>query len=633
VASNRAAKLIESNAKDNAQAMANQTARSVELFFEEFESLVFIFGSNPNVRKAAANAMYKERLIELMENIYTASDDVNALYFINKNGNLISYPVAEESDIDYSDNVIYTQTIENDDITWSLPRLDAEGKYFFTVSMPVYNTDGSRLYGVVGMDIYIDYISELLNEIKIGDTGYPILISQDLVTLTHPIKDHIGGTLPIKEIESMVNENRHEAIDYDFSDAEKFATFQTAENVGIHILVTMNRSEFGDQVKKLNSVIFGAIGIGVVISALIALLFAKTITKGTKVVLTNMEKIKSGDLTVKIDVKSNDEIGAIGDYLQDTIDGVAGLIRNVQTVSEELSDSAQNLAASAEETSASADEVARTVDEIAHGATEQAGDAEAGAVVAKDLSTKFQELSDNTNILLSSTQEVISANQEGVKAIDGLKDKTVLSNKANADIEGIINELNYKTQSISTILNAISSIADQTNLLALNASIEAARAGEHGRGFAVVADEIRKLAEESSKSAEEIRDIVVNIQTDSNATVESMNDLKLIAKDQSKAVELVNNAFSTISTSVDHITLNIDTISTSVNDLEDDKNAIVSSIDNISAVSEETAASSEEVTATIQQQNMAVEEVARAADTLNEISMHLKTELSKFKLD
>ncbi len=141
------------------------------------------------------------------------------------------------------------------------------------------------------------------------------------------------------------------------------------------------------------------------------------------------------------------------------------------------------------------------------------------------------------------------------------------------------------------------------------------------------------MAEESSKSAEEIRDIVVNIQTDSNATVESMNDLKLIAKDQSKAVELVNNAFSTISTSVDHITLNIDTISTSVNDLEDDKNAIVSSIDNISAVSEETAASSEEVTATIQQQNMAVEEVARAADTLNEISMHLKTELSKFKLD
>lgn len=631
--SRRAAKIIEDNAKDSATALAVQTARNVEMFFQEYEDLVYIFGSNPNVRKAAANAMFKERLIELMENIYTSSDDVVALYYINKNGSKISYPIEEEKDEDFTQVPTYVETIERDDLTWSSPQVDEDGHYYFTISMPAYNEDRSRLYGVVAMDIQITYINELLNTTTIGETGHPVLVSNDFEIMTHMNEELVGTQVAVDEIIDMISTAGTEAVDYTYEKEDKFAVYGTAKNTNLHVLVTMDTSEFGKQVSELKFAVVMMIFIAVLVSVVLVSIFARTISNGTSKVMKSMERIKNGDLTTKVQVKSNDEIGAIGAYLTSTVEGIAALIKNVQVVSDELAVSAQNLAATAEETSASADEVTRTIDEIAQGATDQAGDAEEGAEVARALSVQFQDLSDNTDVLLNSTKEVIQANQEGIAAIDGLRDKTMKSDEANANIESIIHELNNKTQSISTILNAISSIAEQTNLLALNASIEAARAGENGRGFAVVADEIRKLAEESSKSAEEIREIVTNIQNDSTATVSSMSEVKEIGKEQSEAVQLVNQAFVSISNSVDMMTENIDSISSSVHALEEDKNAIVSSISNISAVSEETAASSEEVTATMQQQNMAVEEVARAADALNEISMHLKEELSKFTLD
>ena len=196
----------------------------------------------------------------------------------------------------------------------------------------------------------------------------------------------------------------------------------------------------------------------------------------------------------------------------------------------------------------------------------------------------------------------------------------------------MIHQLNDRTIEIGTILNVISAISEQTNLLALNASIEAARAGEHGRGFAVVADEIRKLAEQSATSAEQVRAIVTNIQQDGAASVKSMAVLKDISQKQNTAVTDVIRAFETIKEAYTVISTDIQSIGTAVTGVNHDKELIVSSIENISAVSEETAAASQEVTASMEQQTFAVEEVSKAAQELNAISIQLSQEISKFKI-
>lgn len=630
--------ILKETFTDNIQELVNQTAHSTQLYFEKYESLMNLLTSDPNIKKATSNSMFKDRLIEFMTSVIDSDDAILQVYWVAQVRGQVGLPEGwDEEGVEYRDSKWYKSAKDVVDIVWSEPKGTPETGLYITASKSVWNDDRTDLYGVAAMDISLDAVSEMLNGIKIGDSGYPVLISSDLKTITHKDSAVIGKKIPVPEIEKMIKTVNHEPVHYNYKEngktESKFAMFATVENINFHILATMYNDEITKKTSPIVTFILIITLIAIAVSIIVAYLFAKSISKGTNALLKGMEVIKRGDLTAKVNVKSKDEIGKVGQYFSETIEAIAALLRNVQEVSKELAGNAQSLAATAEQTSASADEVTRTVEEIAQGASDQAGDAEEGAVIAKELSTKFIDLSKNTEILLSSTQSVIDANLAGVKAIHGLRDKTEQSDKANDEIEVVINELNDKTQSISTILDAISSIAEQTNLLALNASIEAARAGEHGRGFAVVADEIRKLAEQSSKSAEEIRDIVVNIQTDSKKTVLSMTDLKSIASEQSKAVNLVNDAFGTISNAVDEISENIDSISDSVTLLEKDKNEIVSSIDNISAVSEETAAAAQEVTATMDQQNYAVEEVARSAEKLNEISAHLGEELAKFKLD
>lgn len=622
---------LENNAKSTAHELVEQTSQTVELFFREFEDLLIVFSSNPNVRKSASNDVFRLRVFELMENVYVANENVETVFFMSAEESWLSYPKIDDHDYLISKET-FDSMEDSLDITWSAPKKDENGEYYMVVTMPVYNSTHTSYYGVVGIEVNLEYITMLLNNIQLGSRGYPVLIGKDLTTLTHQNSEIVGKPVSVEAIRKAVENEDYSPIDYEYNNEDKFAVLAKAENVDLFILGTMFKDEFRSQVTAIAYTVIIVLGISIAVSVVISFAISRTITKSTNILEENMAHIRQGDLTQKVNVKSKDEIGIIGRHLQETIDAVSSLLKNVHVVSDNLARSAESLASTAEETSASSEDVARTVENIAKGATEQATDADEGAVVARKLSDKFSELSDNTRTLMTSTENVMIANEVGINSMDELKSKSALSDQANKDIELVIKQLNDRTQSISNILNAISSIAEQTNLLALNASIEAARAGEHGRGFTVVAEEIRKLAEESSKSAEEIRDIVSTIQDDSNLTVQSMKALKGFAKEQSLAVVKVNEAFDTISGSIGTITENISSISDNVIALEEDKTAIVSSIENISAVSEETAASAEEVTATMQQQHVAVEEVARAADALNEISIQLKNELNQFKL-
>ena len=197
----------------------------------------------------------------------------------------------------------------------------------------------------------------------------------------------------------------------------------------------------------------------------------------------------------------------------------------------------------------------------------------------------------------------------------------------------LVKQLNEKTTSIGAILDSISAISEQTNLLALNAAIEAARAGEAGRGFAVVAEEIRKLAEQTSKSTDQIGGIISDITEESNQTVNIMKDVKVANLEQSEAIGGVNNSFEDISTATKTITTKIQEINGSIDAMTEDSNEIVSVIANISAVSQQTAASSEEVTASMEQTASTLTEIEKTSEHLISLAHELNKEIDQFKVD
>ncbi|BEP30166.1 methyl-accepting chemotaxis protein [Helicovermis profundi] len=627
----KAKSLFEKNLILSSNQVLDEASVYIETYLNNYAEKIELLAKSSILQNLDGSSESNKVAYKLFENLNASSPGIMYSYIGTVNKDMIMMPTDELPEgYDPTARPWYQDAVKANKVVWTDPYTDAStGDYVVSVAKPVYK--GSKLVGVVSLDISLKGLADKLQAITIGQHGYPVLLTNSGITMTHQDKKLIGKEIPIPELLSAVKTGKTEPLTYMFNGKKKFASFKKLESINWTLMASLDANETQvDATSIMNSLIIIGI-ITLVIALFFSFVFAGSITKNIKKILDALEKIKNGDFTVRVDVKTKDEFGRVGDILNDTIKELGFMMKKIKDIASDVTESAQNLAATSEETSASADEVGRTVDDIAKGASEQAEDAEKGSIIAKDLSDKFIVLMEKSKIMLESANVAMKANDESIKTVETLKNKTTQNDEANKEIEIAVAELDSKTQSIETILDTISAIAVQTNLLALNASIEAARAGEHGRGFAVVAEEIRKLAEESSGAADQVREIVTVIVNESSKTVNSMESVKIISKEQSDAVNEVNLSFDTINKSISDIFNEIEVINESVEDLSKNKDDIVESIGNISAVSEETAAASEEVSASMDQQVMAVEEVAKAAEKMNEISVLLNEETDKFK--
>lgn len=610
----------------NAQDTGRQTALSIDYYLNGYENIVKSLATQETIVNGNRNEVE-----EVFATFNAADSDIKYLYVGYENGNFIEGSGIEYADYDPREMKWYQTGKEK--LNYSDEYFE-DGEALITITYPVFDNQGTCI-GVVGLDLAMNTFSKAVDTIKIGQKGYPMIVDANGVILAHYDKDQLGSTIVQPSLrEALVNGDKE--LDYTFEENnmqfEKYATFDRLEHVDWTVITTYFYDEVDSVVVQIMQFIFSVIVIILIIALIIIFLFSKKISKNIGKLIQVMEIVSSGDLSEQAIVSSKDEIEVLSHHFNTTINELSRLVGRIIIVSEELTETSETLASTSEEVSASAEEVAKTVEEIAEGATSQAKDAEQGALMTFQLAEKLQALNQNTVHMIQSVKESNQAYEVGLISVETLIEKNRQSQESRNSIEEVIISLNQHTADIDKMLTAISSIASQTNLLALNASIEAARAGEHGKGFAVVAEEIRKLAEESSKSSDEIRVIMKHIQSDSNTSIETMDELNENSKEQVTSVESVVKSFESIKEVYEKVTENISGISHSVTSINGDKDKITSSIENISAVSEETAAASEQVTATMIQQSEAVDAVASSAQKLNGIAIELHEEIMKFKV-
>lgn len=658
---------VGGQAREAAETQISESVNLYEQYFSNIESAVSIIvndiRADIDVNKALRDKSYlqdyKKELSKRLETIGENTDLTRSIYvYFNtvkfdqevdvwmlkqEDG---SYELQDSFGYDYylDYNAWYTEPIDNKKTLWTFPYNSSAGGLITSYVTPII-VDGEAI-ALVGMDLYLEDIERILNETELFDTGYLYLMHPDGRIIIHERwgwEDSDGdGTAETpsnmldqgdyQDLLDEMNENGTGFVSYKRDDDSKvIAAYGHLKN-GWIVASSIPEREVLTVVFALVTVMAIVIVISVAVSIIVSIFMGRSITKPIKKIVEAIEKIKDGDFTTVVHVKSKDETRLLAEGLNDMSSSVRDLIVEAKHVSKDMVDAASNLAAMSEETNATVDQVAMTIQEIGKGTQETAGDAETGAEIAADINDQFVKLMDNSDAMKDNAEIAIEMNQTGLGALSSLKEKSDQANSSNVKVKDAIDNLDLKANTITDIIQTITSIAEQTNLLALNASIEAARAGEAGRGFAVVADEIRKLAESSSEAADEIRNIIVDIQSVSKETVHVMNEVTEMNDQQNTALIDVNQSFDKIFSSVEGISRQIETVTEELKGLDDSKNKLVTAVNNISAISEETAAATEEVEISMDEQTNAVEQVALSAERLNTLSSELNRKIDFFKV-
>lgn len=337
----------------------------------------------------------------------------------------------------------------------------------------------------------------------------------------------------------------------------------------------------------------------------------------------------NGNLTLRFNKQARGDIQRMATDLNSALDNIDGLFQQIAKSAVVIDESTIEMKTAGEEMATNTREIASAISEMSHGAQTQVVKVDESSNLIEEILNTSTEMGEKAETINKAAKIGVESSEKGMgmvtKVVESMGEISLYSSKT----QDSMNVLKERSQEIARVLGLITDIASQTNLLALNAAIEAAQAGDAGRGFAVVAEEIRKLAEDSRKSAREIETLIKDVQNDTQEAakvIATMGSNVQIGEETSK---LASEAFQEIFKSSNETLKFSEEILNSAHEQNKGINNVVSIIEGVVVIAEETAAGTEEVASSSTElssgmdgYNDRIKELAGIAETLKEgISM------------